>query len=67
MSARSILGAAAVGALMLGATPAFALNDPTPIGLPPVQPGGGAAPEFVGILGTPLLAHGFDIGVQFTY
>jgi hypothetical protein len=39
LSARSVLGAVAIGALMLGATPAFALNDPTPIGLPPVQPG----------------------------
>jgi hypothetical protein len=39
LSVRSVLGAAAVGALMLGVTPAFALNDPTPIGLPPLQPG----------------------------
>ncbi|HJT13992.1 MAG TPA: hypothetical protein VJ790_15335 [Dongiaceae bacterium] len=39
MSARRVLGAAAVGALMLGVAPAFALNDPTPIGLPPIQPG----------------------------
>jgi hypothetical protein len=40
MSARRVLGAAAVGALMLGVAPvsALALNDPTPIGLPPVQP-----------------------------
>ena len=38
LSVRSALGAAAVGALMLGVTPAFALNDPTPIGLPPDQP-----------------------------
>ena len=39
-SARRVLGAVAVGALMLGVTPvAFALNDPTPIGLPPIQPG----------------------------
>src|SRR5688572_2491108 len=41
MTARTVLGAAAVGALMLGLAPvaAFALNDPTPIGLPPIQPG----------------------------
>ncbi len=41
MSARHVLGAAAVGALMLGLAPvsALALNDPTPIGLPPDQPG----------------------------
>jgi hypothetical protein len=41
MSARSGLGAAALGALMLGLAPAaaVALNDPTPIGLPPLQPG----------------------------
>src|SRR5688572_29727409 len=41
MSARTVLGAAAVGALMLGLAPvaALALNDPTPIGLPPIQPG----------------------------
>ena len=32
------LGAAAVGALMIGLAPAFALNDPTPIGLPPLEP-----------------------------
>ena len=38
LSVRSVLGAAAVGALMLGVTPAFALNDPTPIGLPPLNP-----------------------------
>lgn len=36
MSAQHVLGAAAVGALMLGLAPvpALALNDPTPIGLP---------------------------------
>jgi hypothetical protein len=40
MSAWTVLGAAAFGAMMLGVAPAaFALNDPTPIGLPPVQPG----------------------------
>lgn len=40
VSARSGLGAAALGALMLGLAPAaLALNDPTPIGLPPLQPG----------------------------
>ena len=40
MSARSVLGAAAVGALMIGLAPvsALALSDPTPIGLPPDQP-----------------------------
>jgi hypothetical protein len=38
-----------------------------PRNLPPVQPGGGDAPEFAGILGTPLIAHGLDLGVQFTY
>ena len=47
LSARRVLGAAAVGALMLGLAPvsAFALNDPTPIGLPPVQPGEQPADE----------------------
>jgi hypothetical protein len=33
-------------------------NDPGP---------GGPEPEFDGILGTPLVAHGFDFGIQFTY
>ena len=47
MSARRVLGAAAVGALMLGLAPvsALALNDPTPIGLPPIQPGDQPADE----------------------
>jgi len=38
-----------------------------PRNLPPVQPGGGSEPEFAGILGSTLIAHGFDVGVQFTY
>jgi hypothetical protein len=38
-----------------------------PRNLPPVQAGGGADPDFVGILGSPLIAHGFDLGVQFVY
>lgn len=38
-----------------------------PRNLPPVQPGGGAAPQFEGILGTPLIAHGVDLGVELTF
>jgi hypothetical protein len=38
-----------------------------PRNLPPVQAGGGPEPIFPGIQGTQLVAHGFDLGVQFTY
>lgn len=38
-----------------------------PRNLPPVQPGGGPEPEFAGVRGTPLIAHGLDLGIQFTY
>jgi hypothetical protein len=36
---------------------------------PPLDPNnpGGPEPEFNGIFGNPLVAHGFDFGVQFTY
>jgi hypothetical protein len=37
--------------------------------IPPIDPSdpGGSEPEFPGILGNPLVAHGFDFGIQFTY
>jgi hypothetical protein len=38
-----------------------------PRNIPPVQSGGGPEPIFPGIQGTQLVAHGFDLGVQFTY
>jgi len=38
-----------------------------PRNLPPVQAGGGSEPEFNDILGSKLVAHGFDVGLQFTY
>lgn len=38
-----------------------------PRNLPPVQPGGGLDPNFAGIFGSALIAHGFDFGVQLTF
>ncbi len=38
-----------------------------PRNLPPIQAGGGAAPEFAGIHGSQLVAHGFDASVQFQW
>ena len=38
-----------------------------PRNLPPVQAGGGPDPEFPGIRGSQLLAHGFDVGVIFSF
>ncbi len=38
-----------------------------PRNLPPVQAGGGPEPEFPGIHGSQLLAHGLDLGVMFQF
>ncbi len=38
-----------------------------PRNLPPVTAGGGPEPEFPGIRGSQLLAHGFDFGVMFSF
>jgi hypothetical protein len=38
-----------------------------PRNLPPVQAGGGPEPEFPGITGSNLVAHGFDLGVVFEF
>lgn len=38
-----------------------------PRNLPPVQAGGGPEPEFPGIKGSQLLAHGLDLGVMFAF
>jgi hypothetical protein len=38
-----------------------------PLNIPPPQAGAGPEPEFDGISGSPLVAHGFDVGLQFTY
>jgi hypothetical protein len=38
-----------------------------PRNLPPVQPGGGPEPEFPGIRGSQLLAHGLDLGILFAF
>jgi len=38
-----------------------------PRNIPPVQPGGGPEPEFAGIRGSSLVAHGFDFGIQWMY
>jgi hypothetical protein len=38
-----------------------------PRNLPPVQAGGGSEPEFPGIKGSQLLAHGLDLGVMFAF
>lgn len=38
-----------------------------PRNLPPVQSGGGSEPEFPGIRGSQLVAHGFDLSVTWQY
>ena len=38
-----------------------------PRNLPPIQAGGGSEPEFPGIRGSNLVAHGVDVGLEFTY
>ncbi len=38
-----------------------------PRNLPPTQAGGGPEPEFPGIRGSNLVAHGIDVGLEFTY
>lgn len=38
-----------------------------PRNLPPVVAGGGAEPAFPGIQGTTMVAHGLDLGLEFTY
>jgi hypothetical protein len=38
-----------------------------PSNIPPPESPAGPEPEFDGILGTSLVAHGFDLGIQFTY
>ncbi len=38
-----------------------------PRNLPPVQAGGGSDPDFPGIRGSELLAHGLDVGVMFAF
>jgi len=38
-----------------------------PRNLPPVQQGGGSEPEFPGFSGSPLIAHGLDVGLQLTF
>lgn len=38
-----------------------------PRNLPPVQAGGGPEPEFPGLRGSTMVAHGFDLGLEFTY
>jgi hypothetical protein len=38
-----------------------------PRNLPPVQAGGGPEPEFPGVKGSQLLAHGLDVGVMFAF
>ena len=48
-----------------GALPPGLAVDPN--NLPPVQPGGGAAPAFAGIHGTQLVAHGIDANIQFQW
>jgi len=48
-----------------GALPPGLAVDPNNI--PPVQPGGGAAPAFTGIHGTQLVAHGIDANIQFQW
>lgn len=38
-----------------------------PRNLPPLQPGGGPEPEFPGIRGSELIAHGLDLSVMFAF
>lgn len=38
-----------------------------PRNLPPVQPGGGSAPANPGMFGTTVVAHGADVGLEFTF
>jgi hypothetical protein len=38
-----------------------------PRNIPPVQAGGGSAPEFPGIRGSQLVAHGFDFSVAWQF
>jgi hypothetical protein len=38
-----------------------------PFNIPPADPSAGPEPEFDGIFGDELVAHGFDLGIQLTY